>query len=160
MCAFFLYCSIDVYLPKVEVRGGDLKHAIIYQKGHHGQVMDDKKLAPSQYVRLGIIEWATQFGLTAARIKRRLYKQVASLYLRTEISSGLQSVYNSMDVPTFRRHSGTEVDNIVQNIRKSQRIDVDPLKCIGIFAAHNKDSCFGYVFLASYKYRELLNRLL
>ena len=51
-------------------------------------------------------------------------------------------------MPIFRRHSPRQVNNIVKNERKAQRIDTNPLKCLGVFAEHNPDHVYQYVCLS------------
>lgn len=47
--------------------------------------------------------------------------------------------------PRYRQHTAKEVEYIVQQCRRAERMDNDPLRSIGVFAEANPDSVFAYV---------------
>jgi len=46
------------------------------------------------------------------------------------------------NVPHYRWPTASQVNNIVQNVRRKERLLNDPLLAIGLFAKKNKDKIF------------------
>ncbi|KAJ7852532.1 hypothetical protein B0H13DRAFT_1207570 [Mycena leptocephala] len=73
---------------------------------------------------------AHTLGLSPASIKRRL------LHLFEEDKSH--------PTPSYRRPDATQVNNIINNARRKERLLSDPLLSIGVFAEHNPEKIFCY----------------
>ncbi|KAF7334731.1 hypothetical protein MSAN_02371400 [Mycena sanguinolenta] len=112
-----------------EVYSDDLSKIYFYQRYTHPEALQ-QYLDPSPYIRQATLEMARTLGLTAASIKRRL------LHLFTEDQNH--------PTPSYRRPDASQVDNIVNNTRRKDRLLADPLLSIGVFAEHNPDKVFRY----------------
>ncbi|KAJ7140880.1 hypothetical protein C8R44DRAFT_726592 [Mycena epipterygia] len=110
----------------IEVYSNNLSKAIVYQRNTHWEAAE-RHLGMSQHIRQCIMEYASLANMTAGRIKRRLTQ-----------------AYKEKNTPLHRRPTPAQVENIVTNIRRKERLDTDPLKSIGIFAAEHPDKIFGF----------------
>ena len=53
-----------------------------------------------------------------------------------------QNLGLQMNVPCYRWPTASQVNNIVQNVCRKERLLNDPLLAIGLFAKKNKDKIF------------------
>nr|GAT45044.1 predicted protein [Mycena chlorophos] len=111
---------------QLEICSDDLGKTFFYQRGKHGPAHPDD-VQISQYIRQCIMEYAMLANMTAGRIKRRLTK-----------------AYETFKTPKHRRPTAANVENMVANIRRAERLDTDPLISVGIFAKRNSDKIFHY----------------
>ncbi|KZP15732.1 hypothetical protein FIBSPDRAFT_958571 [Athelia psychrophila] len=118
-------CKGNVQLH-VEVMSNDLSEAIIWQRHSHTAV-PDVYLAPSNHIRQTISEYASLHGMTAGRIKRRL-----------------TLLFEDKAIPRHRRHTAKQVDSIVSNVRRRDRLIRDPLLAIEEFAERNPEKIFRF----------------
>ncbi|KAJ7020794.1 hypothetical protein C8F04DRAFT_1316584 [Mycena alexandri] len=109
-----------------EVFSDDLSKLHFFQQHSHPETLA-KYLEPSHYIRQCTLEMARTLGLSAASIKRRL------LHL-----------FDEDETPSYRRPDATQVNNIVNNARRKERLLSDPLLSIGAFAELNPDKVFRY----------------
>ncbi|KAF5343861.1 hypothetical protein D9758_015888 [Tetrapyrgos nigripes] len=118
-------CTNNVKLH-AEVYAKDIMTASIYQLGTHNEAA---KLAPSLYLRQIILMDASIADMTAGRIQRQLIHD-----------------FDRFDVPLYRRPDNKQILNMVSNVRRRERLISNPLLAIGIFAKHNPDKVFSYVY--------------
>ncbi|KAF8216157.1 hypothetical protein K438DRAFT_628804 [Mycena galopus ATCC 62051] len=114
---------------QAEVFSDDLSKLHFFQKNTHPETLE-KYLDPSHYIRQCMLEMARTLGLTSASIKRRL------LHLFEEDKQH--------PTPFYRRPDATQVNNVVNNSRRKDRLLSDPLLSIGVFAELNPDKVFRY----------------
>ncbi|KAG8892469.1 hypothetical protein FRB99_002695, partial [Tulasnella sp. 403] len=111
----------------VEVMSDDLAHANIWaENGHEHVPKNSKLLGISRFLRQGILESAN-LRMTAGKIKQRVSR-----------------VFKSYKIPSRRKASPSQIENIVQNARRQGRLDADPIKAIGVFAEANPGRIFNY----------------
>ncbi|KZP10645.1 hypothetical protein FIBSPDRAFT_962953 [Athelia psychrophila] len=110
----------------VEVMSDDLSKVLIWQCYRHPAVANIY-LAPSNHVRQTIAEYASLQGMTAGRIKRRL-----------------TLLFKDKSIPHYRRHTSRQVNSIVSNVRRKDRLIKDPLLAIEEFAQRNPDKIFRF----------------
>lgn len=109
--------SNDIAHARIWIQHGDSEHPRT-RSAHQ---------AMSHYIRQGVYECAS-LRMTAGKIKQRL------MYL-----------YDKCSIPSRRRPTSRQVDNIVHHTRTKGRLDADPIKAIGIFAEQNPEKVFKYV---------------
>ncbi|KAF8969307.1 hypothetical protein BDZ97DRAFT_1915276 [Flammula alnicola] len=110
----------------VEVFSDNLSKAIVYQQNQHRPTRSCY-LDMSPFIRQNILELATIADMTSSRIKRRLLK-----------------LYEEYETPQHRCPTSEQVNNIVQNVRRKERLLSDPLRAIGVFAEENPEKIFYY----------------
>ncbi|KAJ7785929.1 hypothetical protein B0H16DRAFT_1445870 [Mycena metata] len=111
---------------QAEVYSDDLSKLYFFQQHQHPETLT-QYLESSHYIRQCTLEMARTLGLSAASIKRRL------LHL-----------FDEDKTPSYRRPNATQVNNIVNNARRKERLLSDPLLSIGAFAELNPDKVFRY----------------
>jgi hypothetical protein len=122
------------------VYSDNLSKAFIYQRKKHWEAAEEH-LGMSQHIRQCIMEYASLANMTAGRIKRR---KPHFHFINTKLTFiGLLHAYEEKETPLFRRPNAAQVENIVANIRRSERLDTDPLTSIGIFADEHPEKTFG-----------------
>ncbi|KAJ7270794.1 hypothetical protein C8J57DRAFT_292398 [Mycena rebaudengoi] len=109
-----------------EVYSDDLSTVHFFQQHTHPEAYKEY-LDLSQYLRHCIAEMASLFNLSASSIKRRLLK-----------------LMEDHKTPDYRRPTASQVNNIVNNQRRQEKIVTDPLLSIGLFAELNPDKVFHY----------------
>lgn len=55
---------------------------------------------------------------------------------------GLLTSYNENQIRPERRHKARNIESIVQSWRKRARLDQDPIRAVGLFAAKNPDKIY------------------
>ncbi|KAJ3505246.1 hypothetical protein NLJ89_g7517 [Agrocybe chaxingu] len=110
----------------VEVMTNDLSNAMVWQqfvhhKAHH------RHLEMSHFVQQNILELASLANMTASQIKLRLL-----------------AFCDQHQIPRYCWPTPSQVNNIVQNVCRKERLLNDPLLAIGLFAEKNPDKIFYY----------------
>ncbi|KAJ7507648.1 hypothetical protein B0H11DRAFT_1902725 [Mycena galericulata] len=111
-----LQCPVILH---AEVYSDELSKVYFFQRGSHPDALPEF-CDISPYM-------ARTLDLSAAGIKRRL------LYLMED---------KEHPIPTHRRPNATQVNNVVNNARRKERLLSDPLLSIGVFAQRNPDKIF------------------
>ncbi|KAJ7173954.1 hypothetical protein C8R43DRAFT_1119352 [Mycena crocata] len=119
-------CNVILH---AEVYSDDLSKVYFFQQHEHPETLP-QYLDFSRYIRQCMLEMARTLGLSPASIKRRL------LHLFTEDAEH--------PTPAYRWPDATQVNNIVNNARRKERLLSDPLLSIGVFAELNPDRIFRY----------------
>ncbi|KAJ7472183.1 hypothetical protein FB451DRAFT_1471472 [Mycena latifolia] len=112
-----------------EVYSDDLGEMYFFQRHKHPEALE-KYLDTSHYIRQCMLEMASLFNLPPSSIKRRLL--------------GLLATFKANNTPTYRRPNAAQVNNVVNYLRRKERVLADPLLSIGVFAEHNPDKIFHY----------------
>lgn len=60
------------------------------------------------------------------------------------LNTGLTLLFEDKAVPRHRRHTAKQVDSIVSNVRRRDRLIRDPLLAIEEFAERNPEKIFRY----------------
>ncbi|THV02008.1 hypothetical protein K435DRAFT_792949, partial [Dendrothele bispora CBS 962.96] len=120
-------CANEVRLH-VEVYSNDLSKAWVYQYSSHNEA-HDSNLDMSQFLRQMILMYASIANMTAGRIKRQIPHDL-----------------ERFNIPKYRHPTSKQINNMVANVRRRERLINDPLLAIGIFAEHNPDKIFSYVY--------------
>ncbi|KAJ7454880.1 hypothetical protein FB451DRAFT_1184708 [Mycena latifolia] len=110
----------------IEVYSNNLSKAIIYRQKTHWETAEEH-LTMSQHIRQCIMEYASLANMTAGRIKQCELAFITSTFQLTAFLLGLLVVYKEKKTPLFRHPSAMQVDNIVTNIRRNERLNMDPL---------------------------------
>ncbi|THU88833.1 hypothetical protein K435DRAFT_803208 [Dendrothele bispora CBS 962.96] len=116
-------CANEVRLH-VEVYSNDLSKAWVYQYSSHNEA-HDSNLDMSQFLRQTILMYASIANMTAGRIKRQIPHDL-----------------ERFNIPKYRHPTSKQINNMVANVRRRERLINDPLLAIGIFAEHNPDKIF------------------
>ncbi|KAJ7109222.1 hypothetical protein C8R44DRAFT_884294 [Mycena epipterygia] len=119
-------CDVIIH---AEVYSDDLSKIYFFQLKTHPETLV-QYLDPSPYIRQCTLEMSRTLGLSPSNIKRRLLK----LFVEDETHI----------TPLYRRYTATQVNNVVNNARRKERLLSDPLLSIGVFAEQNPDKIFGY----------------
>lgn len=86
--------------------------------------------------------------MRGCRVTLRLKSNAVSLICSSVILSdvafgaGITRIFGQAEIPLHRQHSPKDIDHIVQNVRRSERIDTDPMRCLETFYLHNPASVF------------------
>ncbi|KAJ7178697.1 hypothetical protein C8R43DRAFT_1118068 [Mycena crocata] len=119
-------CNVILH---AEVYSDDLSKVYFFQQHEHPETLP-QYLDFSRYIRQCMLEMARTLGLSPASIKRCL------LHLFTEDAEH--------PTPAYCWPDATQVNNIVNNARRKERLLSDPLLSIGVFAELNPDRIFRY----------------
>ncbi|KAJ7476115.1 hypothetical protein FB451DRAFT_1397463 [Mycena latifolia] len=119
-------CKVVIH---AEVYSDDLTKIHFFQRHKHPEALV-QYLDSSQYICQCMLEMARMLGLSPASIKRRLLQ----LFVEDE----------KHPTPSYRRPSATQVNNVVNNARRKERLLSDPLLSIDVFARKNPDKIFHY----------------
>ncbi|KAJ6488269.1 hypothetical protein C8R47DRAFT_1216070 [Mycena vitilis] len=119
-------CSVTLH---AEVYSDDLSKIHFYQKGTHPETLV-QHLEASHYLRQCTLGMSRTLGMAPADIKRQLLRMFEE-----------EDKHNT---PSYRRPNSTQVNNIINNSRRKERLLSDPLLSIGVFAENNPDKIFCY----------------